>query len=362
MDNTKIIPISEPDLNGNENRYVNDCLKSTWISSLGKYNTEFERKFSEYNHVKRSVAVFNGTVALHLALITLGIGHGDEVIVPDLTFVATANVVSHTTAKAVLVDVDKKSWNIDINKIEKNITNKTKAIMPVHLYGNPCDMDPIMDIAKKHNLYVIEDVAQATGAEYKGKKLGSIGDIGCFSFYGNKIITTGEGGMCITNNEKYADKMAFLANHAMSNEKKYWHTEIGYNYRMTNIQAAIGLAQLERIDEFIDIKRKNSELYNKLLCDVKGIQLPSEEKWAKNVYWMYSIISNNREKIAANLKKENIDTRPFFHSLHTMSPYKREGDYAISEELSMKGLSLPSSTKLTRHEIERIAEIIKNVA
>lgn len=361
MKEGSFIPIADPDLGGNEIEYVVDCVKSNWIGSLGEYITKFENKFSDYCKVRHSVSTFNGTVALHLALVALGIKPGDEIIVPDLTFVATANAGSYIGAKQVLVDVDKKNWTIDVNQIKKSITKKTKAIIPVHLYGHPCDMDPIMEIARKYNLFVVEDVAQAIGAEYKGKKTGSIGDISCFSFYGNKILITGEGGMCTTNNDELAERMAFLKNHAMSNEKKYWHTEIGFNYRMTNIQAAIGLAQLERVDKFIEIKRKNAKIYNKLLSDVRGIEFPVEEKWAKNVYWMYSILTNKREELSKALKNKNVDSRPFFYPLHTMPPYLKKGICPISEELSPKGLSLPSSTKLSEDQIKYVCKVISDI-
>ena len=291
----------------------------------------------------------------------MGIKKGDETILPDLTFAATANAVSYVGASPVLVDVNKKNWTIDINQIEKSITKKTKAIIAVHLYGHPCDMDPIMEIAKKHGLFVIEDAAEAIGAEYRGKKVGSMGDIGCFSFFGNKILTTGEGGMCTTNDRSLAERMVFLRNHAMSNEKKYWHTEIGFNYRMTNIQAAIGLAQLERVDKFIEIKRKNARRYNDFLGKVKNIRLPAEEKWAKNVYWMYSILTNRRDAVAKALERKNVDSRPFFYPLHIMPPYLKRAACPVSEELSKKGLSLPSSTKLSDVQISYICKIISDV-
>jgi len=301
---------------------------------------------------------------LHLALVSLGISKGDEVIIPDLTFVATANAVIYTGAKPVFVDSEKRTWNINPDKIEEKITDKTKAIIPVHVYGHPCDMDKIMEIAKKHNLFVIEDCAEAHGAEYKGKKIGSFCDIGCFSFYGNKILTTGEGGMCVTNNERLAERMRFLKDHGMSKEKRYWHPEIGFNHRMTNIQAALGVAQLERINEIIEIKRKNAFLYNSLLKDVKGISLPPEEEYAKNVYWMYSILIEedfpiNRDELIIKLKENGIDSRPFFYPINVMPPYKSDERFPIAEELSKKGINLPSSVKLKIEDIEKIASVIK---
>lgn len=361
-----MIPVAEPDLDGNELKYVTECIKTGWISSVGSYVTKFEEEFSKYCNVKHGVAVANGTVALHLALEALGIKKGDEVIVPALTFVATANAVKYTGAKPIFIDSEPRTWNIDPEKIEEKITKKTKAIIPVHLYGHPCDMDKIREIAEKHCLKIIEDAAEAHGAEYKGRKVGSLSDISCFSFYGNKILTTGEGGMCLTNDQELAEKMRWLKDHGMSKEKKYYHPQLGYNYRLTNIQAAIGLAQLEKLEKTIEAKRKNAELYNSLLKDVKGITLPVEEPWAKNVYWMYSILVEKnyklkRDELMSKLKKEGIDTRPFFIPLHKM-PYLDEGlKLPIAEGLGEKGINLPSSAKLTKEQIEKISQTIKTV-
>ncbi|NQU99168.1 MAG: DegT/DnrJ/EryC1/StrS aminotransferase family protein, partial [Parcubacteria group bacterium] len=243
-----MIQVSKPSLGREELNNVMEAIKSSWISSKGKFITEFEENFAEYCGVKYGIATANGTVALHLALKALKISKGDEVIVPDLTFIATANVVTYCNAKPIFIDSNPDYWCIDPEKIEEKITTKTKAIIPVHLYGHPCDMDAITKIAKKYGLYVIEDAAEAHGAGYKGKKVGSFGDISCFSFYGNKIITTGEGGMCLTNNQKLAERMKILRDHGMSPDKRYWYDVIGFNYRMTNIQAAIGVAQLKKID------------------------------------------------------------------------------------------------------------------
>ena len=359
-----MIPVAEPILNGNELEYVTDCIKSSWISSVGRYVERFEKEFSRYCGAKFGVSTSNGTTALHLALAALGIGKGDEVIMPNLTFVATANAAVYTGAKPVFVDSEKNTWNIDADKIEEKITDKTKAITPVHLYGHPCDMDKIMKIAKKHNLFVIEDCAEAHGAEYKGKKVSSFGDAGCFSFYGNKILTTGEGGMCVTNNERLAERMKFLKDHGMSKEKRYWHPEIGYNHRMTNIQAALGVAQLEKINEIIETKRKNAALYNSLLKDVKCITLPPEEEHAKNVYWMYSILIEEefpitRDELMIKLKENGVDSRPFFYPMSVMPPYKSDERFPIAEELAKKGINLPSSVKLEIEDIKKITDVIK---
>ena len=356
----KFIPISEPNIGEKELENVLSCLKSGWISSLGKYIKEFESNFSYYCGTKYGVSVSNGTLALFLALRSLGISKGDEVIIPNLTFIATANAVTYVGAKPVPVDCEIETWNIDPLKIEKAITNKTKAIIPVHLYGHPCDMDKIMTIAKKYNLLIIEDAAEAHGSEYKGKKVGSIGDIGCFSFYGNKTITTGEGGICITNNKSLADKMRLLKDHGMSAKKRYWHNIIGYNFRMTNIQAAIGCAQLEKLDKFIEIKRKNAFLYNSIFKDCKKIITPPEEKYAKNTYWLYSILlkDNSVNHLVAKLREKNIDSRRFFYPINILPPYKQSGDFKISNKISKKGISLPSSVNLTEQEINYICSTL----
>ncbi|MBI2134299.1 DegT/DnrJ/EryC1/StrS family aminotransferase [Candidatus Woesearchaeota archaeon] len=357
------IPVYEPVLGGNEKKYVLDCLDTGWISSLGKYVTDFENKFSAFSGKKFGVSVANGTVALQLALIALDIKKGDEVIIPDLTFVATANAVSYTGAKPVFVDSERETWNMDPSRIEEKITSKTRAIMPVHLFGHPCDMDPIMDIAKDHDLFVIEDAAEAHGAEYKGKKAGSFGHVSCFSFYGNKTITTGEGGMCITSDGDLAKEMSFLKDHGMSSEKRYYHTKIGFNLRLTNIQAAIGLAQLEQIEKFIDIKRKNALFYNSLLKDIEGVSLPPEMPWAKNTYWMYSILLRDREardRMMSVLKEEKIDSRPFFFPMHQLPMYKLEKPFPVSDDLSARGMNLPSAPSLSKEDVERICGVIKN--
>lgn len=288
-----MIPVCEPFLTGKELQYVDDCLKTNWISSAGKYIAEFEKGFAAYCKVKYGIATTNGTTALHLALATLGIGKGDEVIIPTFTMAACAFSVIYTGAKPVLVDSEPETWNMDVGQIERKVTPRTKAIMPVHIYGHPCDMDPIMNIARKHHLYMVEDAAEAHGATYKGKMTGSMSDIGSFSFYANKIITTGEGGMIVTDDEKLAERARRLKDQAFSRERRFLHTDLGFNYRMTNVQAAIGLAQLESIDRFVEMRRKNASLYNRLLKGVPGITLPVEKNWAKNVYWMYSIVIEN---------------------------------------------------------------------
>ncbi len=364
-----MIPVCEPLLGGKELEYVTDCLKSNWISSAGKYIAEFEKGFAGYCGTKYGITTTSGTTALHLALAALGIGKGDEVIIPAFTMGACAFSIVYTGAKPVLVDAEPETWNMDVTQIERKITPNTKAIMPVHIYGHPCDMDPIMDIARKHHIYVVEDAAEAHGAIYRGKMAGGMGDVGCFSFYANKIITTGEGGMIVTNNEKVADYARRLKDQAFSRERRFLHTDIGFNYRMTNIQAAIGLAQLEHIDRFVEMRRKNASLYNRQLQGVSGITLPKEKQWAKNVYWMYSIVVENefgmnRDELMAFLRQKDVDTRTFFIPMHVQPALNNMGlfkgeHYPVSEMLAERGLYLPSGSGLTEDQIDVVCEAVR---
>ena len=362
---TKFIPVSEPTITEKEIEYVLQAVKSGWVSSLGEYINRFEDEFAKFVGTKYALAVANGTVGLHLALVSLGIKEGDEVIVPDLTFIATANAVKYTGAMPIFADIDKETWCISIEDIERKITPRTKAIIPVHLYGHPADMDPIIEIARRYNLYIIEDCAEAHGAEYKGKKVGSIGHCGVFSFYGNKIITTGEGGMITINDEKIYEKAKYLRDHAMSKEKRYWHTEIGYNYRMTNIQAALGLAQLERINEIINKKRRIFEWYKEELSDLEGIKLNPEKEWAKNVFWMVCLVNENfdeekRDEFMKKLREKGIDTRPFFYPCSMMPMYEKDGFVnRIAYEIYQKGINLPSGYNLKEEEIKWICQEVK---
>lgn len=360
------IPVCEPSLGEKELEYVLDCVRSTWISSKGKYIEQFEEKFSRYCGAKYGVVTTSGTTALHLALVCLGIGKGDEVIIPTFTMIATANAVTYTGANFVLVDSENQTWNIDVNKISEKLTKKTKAILAVHTYGHPADMDPLLSLASDHGLFVIEDAAEAHGAEYKGRKVGSIGDIGCFSFYANKIITTGEGGMIVTNNEELAEKARMLKDQAFEKDKRFWHRYIGFNYRLTNLQAAIGVAQMEKIDDFVNIRRRNACLYNSMLKNAEGVTLPPEAEWAKNVYWMYSILVENsfgvsRDKLMRYLEENGIETRPFFYPIHRQPVYSMEHEaekYPVSEQLSQKGINLPSGNTSEKEQIEYVTDCI----
>jgi len=365
-----MIPVCEPFLSGKELEYVSDCIRSNWISSQGKYIQEFEQSFARYCGCQYGISTTSGTTALHLALASLGIGTGDEVIIPAFTMIATAFAVAYTGAKPVLVDAEPETWNMDSSQIEARITRRTKAIMPVHIYGHPCDMDPILEIARKHHLWVIEDAAEAHGAEYKGKKAGGIGDVNCFSFYANKIITTGEGGMVVTNNAGIAERARTLKDLAHSREKRFLHTDIAFNYRMTNLQAAIGLAQFEKIDDLVERRRAHAYLYNGLLKDIEGIVLPPEREWAKNVYWMYGILLEDsfgpsRDELMERLKKQGIDTRAFFIPIHQQSAFQKENlfqgeSYPIAEKISQEGLYLPSGSGLSSEQIEYVCQVIKD--
>ena len=362
------LPVMKPSLYGNEMKYVLDCVRSNWISSRGKYVQRFEESFYSFLSSQYALSTSSGTTALHLAMSALGIGPGDEVIVPDLTFGASANAVIHTGAKPVFVDVLEKTWTISPSQIEEKISEKTRAIMPVHLYGHPCDMNPIMEIASRYNLYIIEDCAEALGARYRNKLVGTFGDVGCFSFFANKIITTGEGGMVITDNEELYNRMCLLRDHGMSQDKRYWHLVAGFNYRMTNLQAAIGLAQLERIEDILKHRRNIVRLYNEYLQEIDGISLPPEAPWATNIFWLYTILIDetiteiNRDECAAELEKYGIESRPIFYPLHKQPPYIEEsGYYPITEKLSARGLSLPTGNDISHDDINRVCNALKSI-
>jgi len=363
----RFIPISEPLLSGNEAAYVSECVRSGWVSSLGKYIPEFEMRFADFCGVRHGIAVSNGTAALHLALVALGIGPGDEVIVPTLTFIATANAVHYTGATPVFADSEAETWNLDPQDVARRITPRTRAIIPVHIYGHPANMAPILELAKQHSLHVIEDAAEAHGARYQGKRVGGLGEINAFSFYGNKIITTGEGGLLTTDDDILAEKVRFLRDHAMSPEKRYWHTEIGYNYRMTNLQAALGVAQMERIEEFIARKRWIAATYNQGLREIASITLPPEASWATSVYWMYSILLAkdfplSRDEVMLSLRQQNIDSRPFFYPIHVQPPYQADISLPVAEDLSRRGINLPSAVTLGEEDIQRIVQAIREMA
>ena len=356
----KTIPIMKPSLRGNELKYVTNCVKSEWISSQGIYVTKFEELVGKYIGFKNAVAVSNGTVALHLALMSLGIGDGDEVIVPDMTFAASVNAVIHANAIPVLVDVERDTFNISVSKIEKAITDKTKAIIPVHLYGNPCDMDKINEIARKHNLLVIEDAAESLGSIYKGKQTGSLADAAIFSFYGNKTITTGEGGIVVFKDDIAFQRACVLRDHGMQKDKRYWHNYIGYNYRMTNLQAAIGVSQMERINDIINRKIEIANIYINGLNKIDGITIPVLNfEDSRNTYWLFTFLIDldiDRSDLIEYLKEHGIETRPVFYCIHEMPPYMdyKHDVLANSKYISKRGISIPSYTDLTNDDLEYI--------
>lgn len=356
------IPVADPIFNGNEIKYLTECIKTSWVSS-GKFVATLEEKFADFCGTRYACATSNGTSALHLLLVALGIKEGDEVLVPDLTYVSSANAVAYTGAKPVFVDVDKEIWAMDPEKIEKKITKKTKAILVVHLYGHPADMDKINSIAKKHKLIVLEDACQVHGALYKGRKAGSLSKAACFSFSGAKIMTTGEGGMITTNDKALVKRINDIRSNFTSKKKNFYHSSIGYNYRMTNLQGAVGVAQLEKIESKLRIKIRNAKTYTKFLKDVDLLQLPVEKPWAKNTYWLYSIVLKKRglrDKLAEYLKSKGIETRPFFVPMHKLPMYKTREKLVNTEYLAANGISLPSGLSLTSAQIEYICSEIKN--
>lgn len=369
----KYIPVCEPFLNGNEIKYVHDCITTGWISSSGKYVKAFEEKFAEYCGVKYAVAVCNGTVALHLALVAAGIQNGDEIIIPNFTMIASAFAVCYLGAKPVFVDAEPENWNIDTSKIEEKITSRTRAIMPVSIFGHPCDMKEIWDLASKYNLKVIEDAAESHGAEYQCKKTGNLADITAFSFFANKNITTGEGGMVVTNNEEFFNNARYYKNlcFPLDSPRNYVHNNIGFNYRMSNLHAAIGLAQVEKADEYKKMRIHNAQLYNDYLSGVDGITMQKTKENVVNVHWMNGIVidtliyGKSRDELVQYLKDNNVETRLFFVGMNNQPSLNHfgcstDGSYPVTENLSANGFYLPSASNLSEEEIKYICDLISN--
>lgn len=364
------IPVNEPIIPKEAKTYILDALKTGWISSSGKYIKKFEEKFAKFLGVKHAVAVSSGTAALHVALLACGIRKNDEVIVPAFTMAATWMAVIYVGAKPVFVDCDPDTFNIDVKLIEKKVTERTKAIIPVHIYGYPVDMDPLIKIAKRHKLTVIEDAAEAHGAEYKGKKCGTMGDIGCFSFYANKIITTGEGGMIVTNDDRLADESRKLKD-LYHFPKRFIHSKLGFNYRLTNLQAALGCGQMRHIKEYVKKKRQMAKRYTSLLQNVSGIKLPHEDKSIKCVYWMFAITVDEskfgmtKDQLRAKLKLKGIDTRDFFMpptDQPVLKPYLGRNDkFPNATLVSESGLYLPSGLAITQDQILSVSREIKTL-
>lgn len=361
------IPVANLSFLGNEKKYVNECMESGWISSAGKYVELFENAFAEFCNAKHAIACCNGTVALHLALLALGVEPNDEVIVPTLTFVATANAVVHCGAKPVFVDSESDTWNLDPTLIEAKITDRTKGIIAVHLYGHPAKMRELREIARRRNLFLLEDAAEAHGARCDGRMIGSIGEVAAFSFYANKIITTGEGGMVVTNDDELARKARLLRGQGVDPNRRYWHSIVGYNYRMMNLPAAIGLAQLEKIEQQIAARALVAKLYQEQLQDLNGLTWQPAQSWANPVHWMFNAVLDpdywqNRDSIIEILGKQGIETRPIFYPVHSLPPYQNSADgetFLVADKLARNGISLPTWAGLTEAAVTRVCLTLK---
>lgn len=356
------IPVYQPDLSGNERQYVLECLESTWISSKGKFIPQFEAGFAAFIGAPHAASVCNGTVALHLALLALGIGPGDEVIVPSLTYIASVNAIHYVGAKPVFVDSLPDTWQVDATDVEKKITPRTRAVMAVHLYGGACDMHRLRTICQQHGLKLIEDCAEAIGTRLQGRHVGTFGDIATFSFFGNKTITTGEGGMVVCQLPELDAKVRHLRGQGLAANREYWHDVVGYNYRMTNICAAIGVAQLERIDAILQHKGQLAERYREALAESPlGFQAPTAGESAS--HWMVTVVTptaRDRDPLRACLAGAGIETRPAFYPAHTMPMYRGEhGDLPVAEDIAERGINLPSWHDLPSAEIAAIAALCR---
>ncbi|MBM3231164.1 DegT/DnrJ/EryC1/StrS family aminotransferase [Candidatus Peregrinibacteria bacterium] len=371
MSASRKVPVNAPLITDAAKRYVNEAMETGWISSAGPCIGKFEKAFADFIGVKHALFTTSGTSALHLGLLGLGVGPGDEVIVPDFTMIASAFAVMYTGATPVFVDVDPETYNLDPSLLEARITKKTKAIMPVHIYGHSCDMDPILSIAKEHGIGILEDAAEVHGATYKGKKCGSLGTVSAFSFYGNKIITTGEGGMVCTNDDVINERVRSLADLAHSKKKRFVHEELGYNYRPTNLQAAVGLGQMESVERFLDRKRSMAALYNAGLKGIEGLRLPVTKGYAENVYWMYAVLVEksfgmSKDDLCAKLKEKGVDTREFFYPCHSQPAiaelYPTKDRFPVTEDIAQRGFYLPSGLAITNEEIEYVCECVRSIA
>ncbi len=381
-----MIPVNEPLLDGNEKKYLNECIETGWISSEGPFVKKFEEQFAARVGRKHGIAVSNGSVALDAAVVALGIGRGDEVILPTFTIISCAAALVRAGAVPVLVDSDPITWNMDVNQIETKITNKTKAIMVVHIYGLPVDMNPILELAEKYNLKIIEDAAEAHGLFYRkqrtedrgrrsedrGRPCGSFGDISTFSFYPNKHITTGEGGMIVTDDDALAEHCRSLRNLCFQKQKRFIHEELGWNFRMSNLQAAMGVAQLERLDEFVSRKRNMGKRYNELLKNIPGLQLPiPRNDYAENIYWVYGLVLKDdvpfdAEEAMRRLGRLKIGTRPFFWPMHEQPVFKKMGlfkgeSYSVAERIARRGFYVPSGLALTDKQMVEVADALREV-
>jgi perosamine synthetase len=359
------IPVSAPALLGNETRYVLECMETTWISSIGRFIRDFERQFAEQCGVRHAIACNNGTTALHAALLGLGIGPGDRVLVPSLTYVASANSIRYCGAEPVFVDSDRRTWNLDPDDMARKAPG-AKAVMPVHLYGRPCDMSAVREIAERQGLLVIEDAAEAIGASLGGSQVGTLGAVGCFSFFGNKILTTGEGGMVVTDDDELAVRVRQIKGQGQDPNRRYWFPIIGYNYRMTNIQAAIGLAQLEQLNGQLAARDAIARWYRNRLDGIRGLRLPlPDAAGMRSVCWLFSVVLENarpgqRDAVIEALRAQGVETRPFFFPCHTLPPYKQPADVAcpVSEWLGERGLSLPTWVGMSEEDVGSVASAL----
>jgi perosamine synthetase len=373
-----MISVNEPLLREKELEYVSECVRTGWVSSAGKFIGAFEEGWAAYCGRRYGVAVANGTVALQLAVSCLGLQPGDEVIMPSFTIISCALAVIYNCGIPVLVDSDPNTWCMDVDQVKEKVTSRTRAIMPVHIYGHPVDMDPLLDLANQHGLAVIEDAAEAHGAEYLSgrhtshpswRRCGNFGDISCFSFYANKLITTGEGGMLLTDDPGLAEKARSLRNLAFQANRRFYHEELGFNFRLTNLQAAMGLGQLERMDEIVAKKRWIGQEYTRRLKGLSSVQLPPEESWARSVYWMYGFVLSEElgigaTELAIRLKERGVETRPFFLGMHEQPALHRRGlflneDYPVAGRLAKQGLYLPSGLALSQDELEKVCDAVE---
>jgi perosamine synthetase len=375
-----MIPVNEPLLEKREEELVVECLRSGWISSAGKFIEDFEQRWADYCGRRYGIAVSNGTAALQLAFACIGLKPGDEVILPTFTIISCALAVIYNGGVPVLVDSDPRTWCMDVKQVKDKISRKTRAIMPVHIYGHPVDMNPLELLAEKHGLAIIEDAAEAHGAEYLSernatnsvwRRCGSFGTLSCFSFYANKLVSTGEGGMVLTDDAELADRARSLRNLAFQPNRRFYHEELGFNFRLTNLQAALGVAQLEKIDEIVARKRRMGQTYNRLLKDIDGLELPPEQPWARSVYWMYGVVLSEKigvdaSQFAQRLRQREIETRPFFLGMHEQPVLHKRGlfveeSYPVAERLARRGLYLPSGLALTEEQLTRVCEVVHEV-
>lgn len=359
-----MIPVNEPAFTEREKELLVQCVETGWISSEGPFVRRFEEMFAEFVGVKHGVAVSSGTAAIEVGIAALELETGDEVIMPSFTIISCAMAIIRNGLRPVLVDSESKTWNMDLNQVADKITPRTKAIMPVHIYGHPVEMDPLLELAEEHGLYVIEDAAEVHGAEYKGRKCGSMGHMAAFSFYANKIVTTGEGGMVVTDDNHLSGRLRSLRNLCFRPERRFEHQKLGYNFRMTNLQAAVGVAQMERIDELLKRKIWQGKEYRKRLKNIDGIKLQAVKDWARPVYWINGIVLHDDVpmdafELASRLSERGVQTRPFFRPMHEQPIFQKMGlfneeHYPVSEQLARRGLYLPSGMALTEEQIDTV--------